>query len=115
VCHHLSADNKNCLLVIFKQTVFIFIQYFLHEQCAKLILIKIHKELLDEIEVLKSQNLELEKLNKWYEEQLKLNKKRMYGASSEKTDEALDQLNFFNEAEAERVPINPEPAVETIA
>lgn len=79
-----------------------------------MILIKTHKELLDEIEVLKSQNLKLEKLNKWYEEQLKLNKKRMFGASSEKTDEAPTQLNFFNEAEAERVPINPEPTVETI-
>lgn len=79
-----------------------------------MILIKTQKELLDEIEVLKSQNAKLEKLNKWYEEQLKLSRKRMFGASSEKTDEAQEQLNLFNEAEAEHVPINPEPTVETI-
>jgi transposase len=74
-------------------------------------------QLLEEIEGLKSQISMLQKLNKWYEEQLKLNKKRMFGASSEKTFEPLEadgQLNMFNEAEAERVPINPEPTVETI-
>ena len=52
-------------------------------------------ELLAENEELKSQKSQLEndvaelkKLNKWYEEQLKLSKKRMFGSSSEKTDEA---------------------------
>ena len=78
-------------------------------------------DLLAENEELKSQKSQLEndvaelkKLNKWYEEQLKLSKKRMFGSSSEKTDEAYGQLNFFNEAESERILINPEPTVETI-
>jgi transposase len=38
----------------------------------------------------------------------------MFGTSSEKTDDVMEQFNFFNEAEAEHVPINPEPTVETI-
>ena len=50
---------------------------------------------------------QLEKLNKWYEEQLKLNRKKMFGASSERSD--MDQLNLFNESEAEAQPISLEP------
>ncbi len=40
---------------------------------------------------------ELEALVKWYEEQVKLAKKRQFGASSEKTD--AEQLGMFDEAE----------------
>lgn len=89
-----------------------------------MILINTQTQLLEEIEELKSQNstlkndiLELNAKIKWYEEQLKLNRKRMFGASSEKTFEPLEangQLNIFNEAEAEKTPINPEPTIETI-
>ena len=86
-----------------------------------MILIKTQDELLTENEELKLQNSTLENDNlelnakiKWYEEQLKLNKKKMFGASSEKTDDVMEQFNFFNEAEAEHTPINPEPTVETI-
>lgn len=38
----------------------------------------------------------------------------MYGASSEKTDSDCEQLNLFNEAEAEREAISVEPTIETI-
>ena len=55
----------------------------------------------------------LQKLNNWYLEQLKLSKKKMFGASSEKTDDNL-QINLFNEAEAIKELINVEPTVETI-
>lgn len=63
---------------------------------------------------LAEEKAELEAKLKWYEEQLKLNKKRMYGASSERTDSDSEQLNLFNEAEAERAPLTPEPTIETI-
>ena len=79
-----------------------------------MILIKTQNELLTENEELKSQISTLEKLNEWYQEQLKLSKKRLFGSSSEKTDETMEQINLFNEAEAEHTPINPEPTVETI-
>jgi transposase len=78
------------------------------------VLIKTQNELLAENEELKSQISMLVKLNEWYQEQLKLSKKRLFGSSSEKTDETMEQLNLFNEAEAEHTPINPEPTVETI-
>lgn len=63
---------------------------------------------------LAEEKAELEVKLKWYEEQLKLNKKKMYGASSEKTESDGEQLNLFNEAEAERAAISIETTVETI-
>ncbi|HBR30555.1 MAG TPA: IS66 family transposase, partial [Clostridiales bacterium] len=58
---------------------------------------------------------ELRKLNEWYEKQLKLNRQKMFGASSEKSEYAgAGQINMFNEAEAEREAISPEPTLETI-
>lgn len=58
---------------------------------------------------------ELRKLNEWYEKQLKLNRQKMFGASSEKSEYAgAGQINMFNEAEAERKAISPEPTLETI-
>lgn len=79
------------------------------------------EQLFAENEALKSQLkdkekqiIELETLNKWYAEQLKLNKKRLFGSSSEKTDECYEQINLFNEAEAERQPINVEPTIEEV-
>lgn len=81
-----------------------------------------YEELQAEITALKAQtkglsekNEKLQKLNDWYMQQLKLNRKKMFGSSSEKGEYAgMDQLMFFNEAEAERTPINPEPTIETI-
>jgi len=49
---------------------------------------------------------------KWYEEQFRLSQKRRFGASSEKTD--CEQLQLFNEAEAEAQPLLAEPAIEQI-
>lgn len=47
-------------------------------------------------------------------EQLKLSKKKVFGESSEKIAEEYRQPNLFNEAEAERQPITPEPQIEEI-
>lgn len=72
-------------------------------------------ELVAENEALKVRVQELEKLNDWYEKQLKLNRQRMFGASSEKSEyTGMNQLNLFNEAEAEQKPISPEPTLEEI-
>lgn len=73
-----------------------------------------HIELRNQNIELKNQNLELNAKLKYYEEQLKLNKKRMFGSSSEKTEEGYEQINLFNEAEAERQPINIEPTIEEV-
>lgn len=57
----------------------------------------------------------LEKLNEWYLQQLKLSRAKRFGASSEKSEYAFgDQLNLFNEAEAQRAPLLAEPTEETI-
>jgi len=80
------------------------------------------KELQAEIAALKAQAKErdesiakLQKLNDWYIQQLKLSRKKMFGSSSEKGEYAgMEQLNLFNEAEAERAALAPEPTVETI-
>lgn len=45
---------------------------------------------------------------------LKLSNKKAFGESSEKIAEEYGQLNLFNEAEAERQPITPEPQIEEI-
>ena len=63
---------------------------------------------------LKARVQELEILNKWYEEQLKLSRQKKFGSSSEKSQrDDLAQLNLFNEAEAERQPLTPEPDTQT--
>ena len=56
-------------------------------------------ELEAEITALKSTVAELSALNKWYEEQFRLARHRLYGASSEKTQASPGQLSLFNEAE----------------
>lgn len=48
----------------------------------------------------------------WYEEQYRLSKQKIFGSSSEKTDGL--QISLFNEPEAESVPINIEPTLETV-
>lgn len=62
--------------------------------------------------LLKQQNAELMVKLKWYEEQLRLNKHRQFGRSSEQT--FPEQINIFNEAEVEAKPDVPDPAVEEI-
>ena len=63
---------------------------------------------------LKARVQELEALNRWYAEQLKLSRQKRFGASSEKSQrEDLEQLNLFNEAEAEHQPFVPEPDTQT--
>ena len=68
------------------------------------------------LEISENKVLELEKLNKYYFEQLNLNRQKKFGASSEKTEYDTMQLSFFDEAEA-TVAANPfiaEPTEETI-
>ena len=48
-------------------------------------------------------------------QQLKLNRKKLFGASSESSRyDGIEQLNFFNEAETEHKPFTEEPTSETI-
>lgn len=61
---------------------------------------------------LEQQNRELSLKLKWLEEQFRLNKKRQFGSSSEKSD--CTQLSLFNEAEAEAQPLLAEPTLEKI-
>jgi len=71
-------------------------------------------ELTTKVETLQARVQELEKLNDWYLKQLKLSRQKMFGASSEKSVLESEQLNLFNEAEAERTAIHTEPTLETI-
>jgi len=65
---------------------------------------------------LKARIQELEALNNWYTEQLKLSRQKQFGSSSESSKrDDLEQLNLFNEAEAERQPFVAEPDTETIS
>jgi len=61
---------------------------------------------------LSKQNEELTAKLKWYEEQFRLAQRKRFGASSEKTHP--DQLDLFNEAEAEADPAKEEPQLETV-
>lgn len=49
---------------------------------------------------------------KWYEEQYRLSKQRLFGKSSEQNIDGQILLPIFNEAEAERQPINIEPKLD---
>ncbi|HWR06659.1 IS66 family transposase [Sporomusa sp.] len=70
----------------------------------------------NEIAALKARIQELEALNKWYIEQLKLSRQKLFGKSSERSHyEGVDQLSLFNEAEADRQPLIQEPDPETIS
>ncbi len=62
-------------------------------------------------------NAELKQLTidyNWALEQLKLSKKKIYGASAEKIASDYGHISFFNEAEAERTPMLPEPKAEDV-
>lgn len=89
---------------------------------------KQNKYLSEHTERVEKQNVKLSEENKllnaelkqltidynWALEQLKLSKKKIYGASAEKIAEDYGQINFFNEAEAERTPMLPEPKIEDV-
>lgn len=57
-------------------------------------------KLVSENAELKNRITELEALVKYYEEQFRLAKHKQFGASSEKSEYDIDQINLFNEAEA---------------
>lgn len=63
---------------------------------------------------LEQQNAELTAKLNWFMEQFRLNKRRQFGFSSERTEPLKEQLLLFNEAEAEARPDAPEPDLETI-
>lgn len=65
-------------------------------------------------EKLIAENKELKAQNEWFMQQLKLSKQKAFGASSEKIACEYDQITFFNEAEAERTVLLPEPKVEEV-
>ncbi|MGL4521590.1 MAG: IS66 family transposase, partial [Bacilli bacterium] len=73
------------------------------------------------IEYLQTQNQNLTEMVatlqmqvKYYEEQFRLLKSKMYGKSSEKTDENQLTLDLFNEAEKETNETIEEPTIETV-
>ncbi|MGI6650122.1 MAG: IS66 family transposase [Bacillota bacterium] len=63
---------------------------------------------------LERENAELTAKLNWLMEQLRLNKRRQFGVSSERTAPEQQQLSFFNEAEAEAKPDLAEPTMEMI-
>ena len=63
---------------------------------------------------LTAENKELKAQNEWFMQQLKLSKKKIFGASSEGIAEGYGQLSLFNEAEAERGILCPEPKIEEV-
>lgn len=67
-----------------------------------------------EIKELKKQNKELEINYNWILEQLKLSKRQKFGSSAESIIEGYEQINLFNEAEAERTAFKPEPTVDEV-
>lgn len=74
------------------------------------------EELKKENAELKARVQELEALTQWYREQLKLSRQKQFGPSSERSPhDGAQQINLFNEAEAERQPFTPEPNIETVS
>lgn len=73
-----------------------------------------NENLKENNEKLAVENKELTANYNWLLEQLKLSKKKKYGASAEKIAEEYGQVNLFNEAELERQPIHIEPEIEEI-
>ena len=72
-----------------------------------------YESLQGENESLRARKAELEVLVKYYEELLRLNKQRQFGTSSE-TNEALEQLSLFDEAENTAEPSREEPELEEV-
>ncbi|MDL2235780.1 IS66 family transposase [Christensenellaceae bacterium OttesenSCG-928-L17] len=64
---------------------------------------------------MQAENEQLRQQNQWLLEQLKLARHHRFGASSEKVKpEGIEQLNLFNEVEAEADPSIPEPELKEI-
>ena len=72
------------------------------------------EELRERCLQLEEQVAELTAKLDWFMEQLRLSKKRQFGASSERTEPLPEQLMLFNEAEVEARPEVAEPDLETI-
>lgn len=78
--------------------------------------LQVHEKLEKENLKLKARVQELELLNKWYTEQLKLLRQKQFGTSSEKNKrDEHEQINLFNEAETDRQAIVVEPDMENIS
>ncbi len=75
---------------------------------------KQNEKLTEENKLLNAEIKQLTIDYNWVLEQLKLSKKKMYGASAEKIAKDYGQISFFNEAEAERTPMLPEPKAEDV-
>jgi len=70
------------------------------------------EELMRENSLLKQEIEELKAKLRWFEEQFRLSRQKMYGRSSEKTNSGEgEQLRFFNEAEKESNAEAAEPAI----
>ena len=67
-----------------------------------------------EIQLLKDKQKELEFMNAMLSDRLALAQRKQFGSSSEKYAEGYEQLNLFNEAEADADPEAEEPSFEEI-
>ena len=67
-----------------------------------------------EIQLLKDKQKELEFMNAMRSDRLALAQRKQFGSSSEKYAEGYEQLNLFNEAEADADPEAEEPSFEEI-
>lgn len=72
------------------------------------------EELQKRCALLEQEVNDLNAMLKWYEEQLRLSRRRRFGSSSEQSEPQDYVLQFFNEPEMEAEPQKPEPTVETI-
>ena len=70
------------------------------------------EELQKRCDSLELQKSEMAAKIKWFEEQFRLSQQRRFGSSSEQS--SPDQLNLFNEVEAESSPLHVEPTMETV-
>jgi transposase len=80
--------------------------------------VTISREEYDNIKIqndkLKAQNAEMTQQIKWLMERIKLNNRKMFGSSSEKSEENNAQLSIFNEAEETADIKQPEPELEPV-
>lgn len=65
----------------------------------------------DEVLSLRAENAELQQQLKYLLEQVRLGRHRQFGASSEKSEYDLNQINLFNEAEVFAEPLAAEPVL----
>jgi len=71
------------------------------------------EELSERCAQLERENAQLSAKVRWLTESLSLSKRKLFGASSEKT-EPQEQVSLFNEAESESRPEKKEPTFETV-